>query len=49
MNKVVSQWLEIIFVLILIYLVLSNAKGFSMALQAIGSVQNSAIKVLQGR
>jgi hypothetical protein len=41
--------LEITFVLILVYLVLSRALGFSAAVSAIGKVYVSSVKALQGR
>lgn len=41
--------LEITFVLILVYLVLSRALGFSMAVTSIGKVYVSSVKALQGR
>lgn len=45
----VSRWLEITFVLIVVYLVLSRAVGFSNAVRSIGSVYVGAVKALQGR
>lgn len=44
-----SRWIEITFVLILAYLILSRAGGFSSAVRSIGSVYVSAVKALQGR
>lgn len=44
-----SRWIEVTFVLILVYLVLVNYKGFSSAVASIGSVYGSSVKVLQGR
>jgi len=41
--------LEITFLLILIYLVLSRAFGFSLAIQSIGKVYVDSVKALQGR
>lgn len=45
----ISRWLEITFVLIVLYLVLSRAFGFSSAVKAIGGVYVDAVKALQGR
>lgn len=45
----VRQLLEITFVLIILYLVVNNASGFSSAVRSIGSVYGSSVKVLQGR
>lgn len=44
-----SRWLEITFVLILIYLVLSRASGFSTAIRSIGDVYVKSVSALQGR
>ena len=41
--------LEITFILILIYLVLSRALGFSTAVRSIGKVYVDSVKALQGR
>lgn len=41
--------LEITFVLILAYLILSRAVGFSSAVRAIGKVYVDSVKALQGR
>ena len=41
--------LEITFILILIYLVLSRAVGFSAAVKSIGKVYVDSVKALQGR
>jgi hypothetical protein len=48
MNQL-SRWLEITFMLIVLYLVLKNAKGFSSAITSLGGVYTSSVKVLQGR
>jgi len=45
----ISRWLEITFLLILVYLVLSRASGFSTAIRSIGSAYTSSVKALQGR
>ena len=42
-------WLEAIFLLILIYLVLQNSKGFVDTVTAAGKVGVQTISVLQGR
>lgn len=49
MNRGFSQILEITFMLILIYLVVVNADGFSNSIRALGSVYTSAVRALQGR
>ena len=41
--------LEITFLLILVYLVLSRALGFSTAVRSIGKVYVDSVKALQGR
>ena len=45
----VGRWLEITFVLIILYLVLSRAFGFSSVVKSIGGVYVNAVKALQGR
>jgi hypothetical protein len=47
--KQLDRWLEITFVCIVIYLVLSRANAFATAIQSIGSVYVGAGKMLQGR
>lgn len=49
MKAEIGQILEGTFVLILVFLVLSRASGFSKAMGAIGSVYISSVKALQGR
>ena len=44
-----GRWLEITFVLIILYLVLSRATGFSSAVRSISSGYIGAVKALQGR
>lgn len=44
-----NRWIEITFVLILVFLVLSRASGFSQGVRAISSAYTSAVKALQGR
>jgi Sec-independent protein translocase protein TatA len=44
-----GRWMEITFVLIVIFLVLSRATAFSTAARSIGSVYVGAVKALQGR
>ena len=43
------RWLEITFVLILVYLVLSRARGFASAIRAISGGYAESVKALQGR
>lgn len=45
----VGQILQITFVLVAMFLVLSRAGEFSQAAAAIGGVYNGAVKTLQGR
>lgn len=45
----IGRILESTFVLVLAYLVIANAKNFSVALQTIGGVYVGAVKTLQGR
>ncbi len=45
----VSRIIEITFTLILVYLILNNANGFSSSVSAVSSAYNSAVKSLQGR
>lgn len=45
----IRQWLEITFVLILVYLVLTRARGFSAAIRAISGGYAESVKALQGR
>lgn len=48
MNEV-RRWMEITFILIVIFLVLSRAGAFSAAIKAIGGVYVGGVKALQGR
>ncbi len=45
----IDRILEITFTLVLIYLVLSRAEGFSTSLGAISGAYTSSVKTLQGR
>lgn len=45
----IGRWIEITFVLIVLYLVLSKALGFSSAVRSIGKVYVDSVKALQGR
>ncbi len=45
----VSRVIEVTFVLIIAYLVLTNWLGFSSAVGAIGRAYTDAVRVLQGR
>ena len=47
MNQL-SRWMEITFVLIVIYLVLRNSSGFSSTVRAVSGAYNSAVRTLQG-
>ena len=44
-----KQWLEITFVLILVYLVLTRARGFAAAIRALSGGYAESVKALQGR
>jgi hypothetical protein len=43
------RWLEITFVLIIVYLILSNGTAFSTAITSIGGMYIGSVKALQGR
>lgn len=45
----IDRILEITLTLVLVYLVLSRAEGFSTALGSVGSVYTSSVRTLQGR
>jgi len=45
----IGRILEITFLLILVYLVLSRALDFSQAVNAIGNVYVQSVRALQGR
>lgn len=47
--KELDRWMEITFVLIVIYLVLSHGSAFSSAITAISGLYNGAVRNLQGR
>jgi hypothetical protein len=49
MSNTVKQVLEITFVLVLMYLVLSNGTAFNSIVSSIGSVYVNAVKTLQGK
>lgn len=49
MNGNVSRILEISFVLILVYLVVTNFVGFGAATSAVGGLYTSSVRTLQGR
>ena len=49
MNETVGKVLEITFILVLMYLVLTNGSGFSSAVASVGSGYTSAVRTLQGR
>ena len=48
MNEL-RRWLEITFVLIVLYLVLSRASAFSTAVKALAGAYTGSVKALQGR
>ena len=45
----IGRWMEITFVLIILYLVLSRATGFASAVSSIAQGYTGAVKALQGR
>jgi len=45
----IKRWMEITFILILLYLILSRATGFSNAIKAISGAYTQAGRMLQGR
>lgn len=45
----INRWMEITFILIIAYLILTNAFGFTSAVKSIASAYTGAVKVLQGR
>jgi hypothetical protein len=47
--KEVDKILEITFILILMYLVLTNGSAFSQVVGSIGSVYQGSVRTLQGR
>lgn len=49
LEKFGTQAMEIAFVAVLVYLVLSNAGAFSQITAAVGNVYTSSIKALQAR
>lgn len=49
MKDTVGKVLEITFILVLMYLVLTNGNAFSQVVSSIGSVYTSSVKTLQGR
>ncbi len=49
MGKTLMFWLEVTFVLIILYLILSRSTAFSNAITSLGSVYVGSVKALQGR
>lgn len=49
MKDTVGRILEITFILVLMYLVLTNGNAFSQVVSSIGSVYNNSVRTLQGR
>lgn len=44
----IARIIEVTFMLVLAYLILKNASGFSSAVRSVGSVYTSSVKALQG-
>ena len=44
----IARWMEITFVLIILYLVVKNAPGFASAVRSISAGYIGAVKALQG-
>lgn len=49
LNKIANNAFEIAMVAIVLYLVVTNAGGFSQVAASIGNVYTSGVKALQGR
>lgn len=49
LEKFGTQALEIALVAVALYLVLTNAQGFSQVAASVGNVYGSSVKALQGR
>jgi hypothetical protein len=49
MKDTVGKVLEITFILVLMYLVLTNGSAFSQVVGSIGNVYTSSVRTLQGR
>lgn len=49
MNENVGRILEISFILIFVYLVVTNFVGFSSATSAVGNLYTGSVRALQGR
>lgn len=49
MFGIMNRVLEVTVVLVMAYLIIANAKNFSIAVQSIGGAYAGAVKVLQGR
>ena len=49
MSQFAEHVIEVTFTLIVVYLVLANAFGFSSAVTSIGNVYVQSVKALQGR
>lgn len=45
----VERWMEITFTLILVYLILSRASGFSQVVREFSGAYTGAVRALQGR
>ncbi len=44
-----NRWIEITFILVLVFLILSNGQAFSMVANTLGQVYVNAVGTLQGR
>jgi hypothetical protein len=49
MKALASQWIELTLVVLVLYLVLSRASGFSSVMGSIGKAYGGAVRSLQGR
>lgn len=45
----VGRVIEVTFILVLVFLVLSNAMGFTLAVGSLSGAYSNAVKTLQGR
>lgn len=49
MSVTLGKFLEITFVLILVFLVVTNAKGFSSVMGSLAAAYTTSVRALQGR
>ena len=49
MRGLASQWIELTLIILVLYLVLSRASGFSSVMGSISKAYSGSIRALQGR